>query len=226
MSATFHAETISRRELGLRLISAISQRDLVVDAPVRALPGAPLLAVDRAEIAVGVRPFVPDRDAVGLEIGDVGVAVEEPDQLVDDRLEVQPLRRDERKTLGEIEADLPAEQRAHAGAGAVAFHDALFERLAQEFEIGPHRLAAEWNVLLRRFGPPRQPPALPSAGRGLRRSMHADRLQLMLPRVGDRRVLGVGEHDRRPVGGEQSEQLADPGGSPGPAGTTAARPRT
>ena len=48
--------------------------DLVVNAPVRPLPGAPLLAVDRAEIAVGVGPFVPDRHAMRLEIGDVGLA--------------------------------------------------------------------------------------------------------------------------------------------------------
>ena len=158
--------------IGVALDLGDQPADLVDDAPVRALPGAPLLAVDGAEIAVGIGPFVPDRDPVGLEIGDVGIAVEEPDQLVDDRLEVQLLRRDQRKALGEIEADLPAEQRAHAGAGAVAFDDALFERLVQEFEIGPHRLAAEWNALLRRFGP-LEAAARPAARRGAGAAVNA-----------------------------------------------------
>ncbi len=93
--------------------------DLIIGPPVRPLPGAPLLAVDRTEIAVRVGPFVPDRDAMRLEIGDVGVAAQEPDQFAHDRLEMQPLRRDERKALREIETKLPAEQRAHARSGAV-----------------------------------------------------------------------------------------------------------
>ena len=115
--------------------------DLIVCPPVRSFPGAPLLAVDGTEIAVRVGPFVPDGNAVRLEVGDVGVAAQEPDQFAHDRFEMEPFRGDERKTLSEIEAKLPAEQRAHARAGAVHLDGAVIERLAHEIEIGLHGLA-------------------------------------------------------------------------------------
>ena len=65
--------------------------------------------------------------------------LQEPDELAHDRLQVQLLGGDERKARCEVEADLPAEQRANAGAGAVALDRAVLERLAHEIEIGPHR---------------------------------------------------------------------------------------
>ena len=61
--------------------------DLVDGLAVLRRPGAPLLAVDRAEIAALVGPFVPDAHAVLLQIFDVGVAGQEPQQFVDDRFE-------------------------------------------------------------------------------------------------------------------------------------------
>lgn len=48
--------------------------DLVDGGSVGRLPGAPLLAVDRAEFAVFVRPFIPDANSVLLEVSDVGFA--------------------------------------------------------------------------------------------------------------------------------------------------------
>src|SRR6266568_4075234 len=54
--------------------------DLVDGARVGRGPRAPLLAVNRSELAALVRPFVPDRDAVLLEVLDVGVAAQEPEQ--------------------------------------------------------------------------------------------------------------------------------------------------
>jgi hypothetical protein len=38
------------------------------------------MAVDRAKVAALVGPFVPDADAVLVEIFDVGVAGQEPEQ--------------------------------------------------------------------------------------------------------------------------------------------------
>src|ERR1700733_11156862 len=71
--------------------------DLIVCPAVWPLPGAPLLTVDRAEITVFIGPFVPDGNAMRLEIGDVGVAPQKPDQLANDRLKVQLFSGDERK---------------------------------------------------------------------------------------------------------------------------------
>jgi len=50
-----------------------------------------LPAIDRTEVAVLVGPVVPDRDAVLIEIFDVGVAAQKPQQFVDDGFDMQLL---------------------------------------------------------------------------------------------------------------------------------------
>jgi len=112
--------------------------DLVDVAAVGRGEGPPLAAVDRAQFAVGVGPGVPDFDAVLLQVGDVGVALEKPQQLVDDRFEVQFFGGQHREAGSEVVADLPAEERAGAGAGAVALGRAVVEDVLQEVEVGPH----------------------------------------------------------------------------------------
>src|SRR3546814_3920413 len=81
--------------------SDVCSSDLLVDMPpVRRRPGAPLRAVDGSEIAVFVGPLVPDGDAVLLEIGDIGVAPQEPQQFMDDRPQMQLFRRSEARRVG------------------------------------------------------------------------------------------------------------------------------
>lgn len=66
------------------------------------------MAVDRAEVAFGVGPFVPDGDIVLVEVGDVGVASEEPEEFVDDGAGVDFFGGDEGEAVGEVVADLAA----------------------------------------------------------------------------------------------------------------------
>ena len=74
MSAGFQAETIRRRPTEAvgsaltALIPSTTSRDLVDRPAVGRLPRPPLLAVDRAELAVLVGPLVPDGDAVLLQV--------------------------------------------------------------------------------------------------------------------------------------------------------------
>jgi hypothetical protein len=70
------------RESGLRRIRSIVRLIWSIGRPVRSGPGAPLPAVDRAELAALVGPLVPDRHAVLVQIAHVGVALQEPQQLV------------------------------------------------------------------------------------------------------------------------------------------------
>jgi len=63
--------------------------DLVHPRSVCAVPVAPLRAVDATEIAGFVSPLVPYRNTVFIEITNIGVAVQEPEQLVNDRFDVQ-----------------------------------------------------------------------------------------------------------------------------------------
>src|SRR3546814_6170287 len=99
-----------------------------------------LRAIDRPEVAFVVGPFVPDAHAMALQVGDVGVPREEPQQFMDDRLEMQLLGGQQREALGEVEAHLVAEQALGAGAGAVALVDALVANPAQEVDRKSTRL--------------------------------------------------------------------------------------
>src|SRR5690606_3647758 len=107
----------------------------------------PLVAIDGAELALGAAeagrllgrgPLVPDRDAGLLERPDVRLAADEPEELVDDRLEVDALGGKQREARAEIEAHLVAEDAPRAGAGAIASVDAFFEDPREEREIGLH----------------------------------------------------------------------------------------
>ena len=69
------------------------------------------MPVDRAKVAIGVGPFVPDGDAVVVQIFDVGVAVQEPEQLVHDRLQRQALGGQHREAGRQVEAHLMAKHR-------------------------------------------------------------------------------------------------------------------
>src|SRR3546814_7617638 len=80
---------------------------------------------------------------MALQVGDVGVPREEPQQFMDDRLEMQLLGGQQREALGEVEAHLVAEQALGAGAGAVALVDALVANPAQEVEVLFHGRSEE-----------------------------------------------------------------------------------
>src|SRR5690606_20192226 len=112
---------------------------LVDDAAVRGAPAPPLRPVHRTELALGVRPFVPDRDAVLVQIADVRLAAQKPQELVDDGLEMQLLGGQEREARREIAAQLVAEDALRAGAGPVRLAYALLAHLAQEIEVRLHR---------------------------------------------------------------------------------------
>ena len=58
--------------------------DLVDGDPLRSAPVAPLRSIDAAEVSLFIRPLIPNRDFVFLEIGSVRVALKEPKELVND----------------------------------------------------------------------------------------------------------------------------------------------
>src|SRR4051812_44820103 len=105
------------------------------------LPVAPVLAVDGAEIAFLVGPFVPDADLLLLQPGDVGVAAQEPEQFDDDRTQMELLGPDQKEAFGEIEPHLVAEDREGARAGPVLLWNARVEDAAEELLVGLHDLS-------------------------------------------------------------------------------------
>lgn len=129
---------------GIRVVLDVVHRllDLVDDRPVSRRPGAPLGAVDRAKIAVLVGPLVPDTDTIFFQIGGIGVAVEEPEQLVNDGAQVALLGGHQREAFGQVEAHLMAEQGDGAGAGTVGLDGPLIQDLLHQVEIGSHCFAS------------------------------------------------------------------------------------
>ena len=120
--------------------------DLIDDGAVRAAPGAPLRAIDAAEVAVFIGPFIPDGDLVFLEGADVCIALEEPKEFVDDGAEVEFFCGEEGEGVAEVEAFLRAENRKCAGAGAVGFWSAGFEDEAEEAMVLLH--GTGWRLAL------------------------------------------------------------------------------
>ena len=110
--------------------------DLVDRTAVGRAPVAPLRAVNAAEVAVRVRPLVPDGHAVLVEILDVGVAAQKPEQFVDDGFEVHFFGREQRKALAS-ETHLGAE---HGKVPVPVRSDflSMLEDMPQEFEILAH----------------------------------------------------------------------------------------
>jgi hypothetical protein len=113
--------------------------NLVDAAAVGGAPVRPLRAIDAAQVAVRVRPFVPDRHAVFVERFHVRLAAQKPEQLVDDGLEMGFLGRDERKAVAQRKAHLCAEDGIGAGAGAVGLELAVFEDVPEQIEVLNHR---------------------------------------------------------------------------------------
>src|SRR5262249_24541023 len=112
--------------------------DLIDAAAIGGRPRAPLMPIDPSGIAVGVGPFIPNAHAMLGEVFDIGIAAQEPEQLVDDRFDVQLLCGQQWKAALKVEPHLMPEDRARADAGAIAFFDALAEHTLHQVEILAH----------------------------------------------------------------------------------------
>jgi hypothetical protein len=113
--------------------------NLIERTAVGGFPICPLRAIDAAEIAVGVCPFVPDRHAVVAEIFDVRLAAQKPEQFVGDGFEVDFFRGDERKIFLQRKPRLRAEHGKRARARAVGLELPVVEDVPQQIEVLNHR---------------------------------------------------------------------------------------
>ena len=119
--------------------------DLVDPLILRATPVAPLRAIDPAELAILIRPFVPNRNSVLPQVANVGLAAQKPEQLVNDRPEVELLRGQERKSRtsgAKFKTRLRANNLKSAGAGAISSRSSFFEQKSKEILICLHAFLA------------------------------------------------------------------------------------
>jgi len=105
------------------------------------VPVTPLSTVDASEISIFIRPFVPNCDAMHVEVFDVRIAAQKPEQLVDNRFDVKLFRGEQRKswtTWPQIIARLSAKDRQGAGARAIAARLTLFQDKPEKIVVLPH----------------------------------------------------------------------------------------
>src|SRR5688572_5050099 len=113
--------------------------DLIDDSAVRAAPANPLRAVNRNEFSrFLVGPLVPDRHPFFVQRPHIRVALQEPEQLVDDRLEMKFLCGEKRESFAQIETSLRAENRERPGARPIRARSALFEHKAKKIVVFAH----------------------------------------------------------------------------------------
>ena len=105
---------------------------LVDGAAVVIGPRTPLVSIHGPEVAVLIGPLVPDGHLIIVEVLDVGVAAQEPEQFVNDAAQVQFLGGEQREAVGHVEPHLVAEDALRASARAVGLHGTLVEDALQQ----------------------------------------------------------------------------------------------
>ena len=92
---------------------------------VRRWPRAPLHTVNRAQIAIWLGPFVPNRHAALGQPVVVGRAGQKPQELGDDGFDEDLFRRHQRKALAQVIAHLVAKHAFRARTGAIRLEHAV-----------------------------------------------------------------------------------------------------
>lgn len=114
--------------------------NLIDRAPVRSGPGTPLFGINRAELPPFIRPFVPNRDAVILEILNIGVPLQEPEKFIDDRFEMDLFGRQEGETVIQIKTHLITEGADCSHTRTVFFLLPIGEDVPEKGEIWLHKI--------------------------------------------------------------------------------------
>src|SRR5262245_24001455 len=75
--------------------------DLIDGSAIGGAPIAPLRAVDAAEVALLVGPLVPDGHSAFVEVTDVRIAAQKPEEFVNDGFEMELFGREQGKSFPE-----------------------------------------------------------------------------------------------------------------------------
>jgi hypothetical protein len=114
-----------RRESGLCLQAVDELGDLVDGTAVRRRPAPPLITIHRSQLALFVGPLIPDGHAMILQVLHVAIALQKPEQFIDDRAQVQLFGRHRRETGRQIEAHLIAKNTQRPRSSAIFFANAF-----------------------------------------------------------------------------------------------------
>ena len=112
--------------------------NLVDGAAVVVGPRPPLVPVDGTQLAVLVGPLIPYTHAVLLQVAHIRVALQEPQQFVDDALQVELLRGEQGETFAQVVAALRTEDGECARARAVSLLRTFTQYAVEDVQILLH----------------------------------------------------------------------------------------
>ena len=89
---------------GIGIILQLIQHilDLVYRTSFIVGPRAPLVTIHGTQFSILISPLVPDADTVFLEVFHVGIAFQEPEQFVDDTLQMEFFRGQQGEPIVEV----------------------------------------------------------------------------------------------------------------------------
>lgn len=111
--------------VGIRLDCLDGFGDLIDGLAICPTPTAPLMTIDRSEIAVCICPFIPDPYAVLLKVGYVRIPFQKPEQLMDDGFDMEFFGGHQGKPLSQVKTHLISESTDRAGSGTIILANAL-----------------------------------------------------------------------------------------------------
>jgi hypothetical protein len=112
---------------------------LVVNFAVGSFPGSPLLAIYRPQFTVLVCPLVPDAYPIFRKVAYVGFTFYEPQQFMDNTLNVKLLGCNQRKPMLQVETHLVTENAPGSSTSAVSFVNSLVQNMLQKVKILLHK---------------------------------------------------------------------------------------
>ena len=98
-------------------------------------PRAPLVTIDVSKVTILVGPLIPNAHSTLLQPLGIRIALQEPQEFVDDRLQMQFFCCEERESLLQVESHLIAKYRDGASAGAVSFLYSFFQDAVEQVKI-------------------------------------------------------------------------------------------
>ena len=96
------------------------------------------MSIHRAQVTGLGGPLIPDRDAVVFQILSIGVPVQKPQQLVNDRTQMAFFGGDQGKARAQVETHLIAKHTHGARSGTIFLAGAMLFDMAHQIQILLH----------------------------------------------------------------------------------------
>lgn len=101
-------------------------------------PRPPLGSIHRPQVALAIRPFVPDMIVAVKKVLNIGLALQKPQELRNNQAEWNKLGCYQGESFLEIKPHLMAKDAAGARSGSVGFFNPVFQSMLKKMQIRIH----------------------------------------------------------------------------------------